>query len=58
MAQQSPYEQQWIEVDTLELRGQITSALSIVNDIRSSSKGTNSIAYIKASMFRLSLIHI
>ena len=36
-SQQSRYSQKWVEVDTLELRGQVASALKIVDEIRASS---------------------
>lgn len=54
-AQQVPNAQKWVEVDTLELKGQVTSALKIVNEIRDSSKGTQ---YIKASIFRWKFLKI
>lgn len=50
-----PNAQKWVEVDTLELKGQVTSALKIVNEIRDSSKGTQ---YIKASIYRWKFLKI
>lgn len=54
-AQQAPNAQKWVEVDTLELRGQVASALKIVNEIRDSSTGTQ---YLKASIFRWKFLKI
>ncbi len=51
-AQQSPYEGKFTEIDTLELRGQVASALNIANEIREASRPNSGNDYIKASMLR------
>ena len=58
VAQQSPYAQKWTEVDTLELRGQVASALRIVDQIRTDSKGDNGNDFVKASIYRWKFLKI
>jgi len=57
-SQQSRYSQKWVEVDTLELRGQVASALKIVDEIRASSRDNEGLDYVKASIFRWKFIKI
>lgn len=57
-SQQSPYSQQWVQVDILELKGQAATALKIVNEIRSASKSRAGSDYIKASIFRWKFLKI
>lgn len=59
IAQESPYHKQWVKVDTLELRGQVKTALSIVDSIISNSIDQNHLNdYVKASVFRWKFLKI
>lgn len=57
-SQESPYQEKWAAVDSLELRGQVASALTIVDNIRATSKNNGGINYIKASIFRWKFLKI
>ncbi|WP_299679460.1 alpha-2-macroglobulin family protein [uncultured Dokdonia sp.] len=58
-AQESPYQKQWIQIDTLELRGQVKSALQLVDGIRKVSDNTSNINdYVKASLYRWKFLKI
>ena len=57
-SQESPFKKKWTQIDSLELRGQVVSALAVVDNIRASTKNTGGIDYIKASMFRWKFLKI
>ena len=56
-SQQSPFNQKWEAIDSLELKGQVKKALGLVNEIRANSTRDN-ISYIKASIYRWKFIKI
>lgn len=58
-AQESPYHKQWVKVDTLELKGQVKTALGIVDSIISNSIDQNHLNdYVKASVYRWKFLKI
>ncbi|GGG34531.1 hypothetical protein GCM10011344_39140 [Dokdonia pacifica] len=58
-AQESPYQKQWVKIDTLELRGQVKSALKLADNIRELSRNNaHANDYVKASIFRWKFLKI
>lgn len=59
VAQESPFQKQWVEIDTLELRSQVKTALGIVDSIRSESRNQNHLnEFVKASIYRWKFLKI
>ncbi len=59
VAQESPYQKQWVRVDTLEINGQVKSALATVDSIRQVSIRQNHFnEYVKASVYRWKFLKI
>ncbi|MEP0265003.1 alpha-2-macroglobulin family protein [Dokdonia sp.] len=59
IAQESPFQKEWIKIDTLELRSQVKTALKIVDSIRLESRNQNHLNdYVKASIYRWKFLKI